>query len=138
MTASQLDRLHHLNVLVRDLDSAIREWTRFLGTDPVLEPLPSRGVRTARYALGTTWLVLVEPLDPESVPGRHLAAHGEGVFLLSFETADLDGARNALESRGIVGSVGTRQGLSDWTVLDLPPDPASGLQRQLCRDRARR
>ena len=82
--------IHHLNFIVRELDQAVPAWERLRGM-PVArrDELTERGVITARFRLGDTWLVLVQPTRADSVPGRFLAAHGEGFFLLSLGVASL-------------------------------------------------
>ena len=54
--------IHHLNFIVRDLDAAIPAWERLLGiTVARRDELPERGAVAARFRLGDTWLVLVQP-----------------------------------------------------------------------------
>lgn len=130
-------RLHHLNLVVPDLDAAIDHWQALLGAAPVRDPLPGRGVRTARFDLDGVWLVLLEPIDRESVPGRYYAAHGPGLFLLSFGVDDPAAALTALAARGIDPLGPPRTGLADWQVQDVNPDPVTGVHLQLCRDPAR-
>ena len=85
-----LHSIHHVNFRVRDLDTAVARWRKILDLDcETRESLPGRGVDTARFRVGVTWLVLVQPTNPDSVPGLHLEEHGEGVFLLSFGVDDL-------------------------------------------------
>ena len=62
--------IHHLNFIVRDLEAAIPVWERILGA-PVArrDELTERGVIAARFRLGDTWLVLVQPTREDSVPG---------------------------------------------------------------------
>jgi methylmalonyl-CoA/ethylmalonyl-CoA epimerase len=67
--------------------------------------------------------VLVCPDDPDSVPGRHLAEHGEGLFLLSVGTDRLEGAADI------------RQGIDDWVVADV--GHAGSAVLQLCDDSRR-
>lgn len=129
--------IHHVNILVRDLDTAVRYYQEVLGlTDVVREALPSRGVLTARFKLGHAWIVLVMPTDAAGAPGRHLAAHGEGVFLLSFGITDVQGAADALERRIPASRPEVRTGLAGWRVLDLPDAPGSPCVTQLCEDAA--
>jgi methylmalonyl-CoA/ethylmalonyl-CoA epimerase len=128
-----LKRLHHINLLVRDLSAAVRRYREvFQIADFRLEELPHRGVRTARFPVGESWVVLVEPTDPDSVPGRHLARHGEGLFLLSFEVADA-GVVDALDARepGVVRNTQPRDGLADWQVYDLDAGALFGATLQL-------
>jgi methylmalonyl-CoA/ethylmalonyl-CoA epimerase len=89
-----LKSVHHLNFLVRDLEAAVARWRTLFGFDVALrESLPDRGVITARFRIGETWIVLVQPTETDSAPGRHLREHGEGPFLVSFAVENLELAR---------------------------------------------
>jgi methylmalonyl-CoA/ethylmalonyl-CoA epimerase len=126
-------RIHHINFLVRDLNVAAERFGRLLGVPPgPVERLPGRGVELVRFRLGEGWLVLVHPLDPESVPGRHLAEHGEGFFLLSCQVDDLSGAADELTAAGfrLVQDV-PRRGLDDWSVMDIDSADLFGINFQL-------
>jgi len=102
MTAT---RIHHINFVVENLDEAIPRFESTLGLTPFdVVDHPPRGAHIARSKIGESWLVLVAPYDPESVPGRHLSAHGEGFFLLSLVTDD---------------PYEWRDGILDWQVADL-------------------
>lgn len=117
--------IHHLNFIVRDLEAAIPAWERRLGL-PVAarDSLPERGVVAARFRVGGTWLVLVQPTRADSVPGRFLATHGEGFFLLSFGVDSLAAERDRLGEAAFAGPV--RAGAEGWQVRDLAPDPGVG------------
>jgi len=94
---------------------------RAIGVDPfeVIDYRP-RGARVARSRLGESWLVLVSPYDPETVPGRYLAAHGEGFFLLSIGSDDVVQRLEQLEAAGIeVLDHRLRAGILDWRVADI-------------------
>ncbi len=128
--------IHHINFLVRDLEVAIHHYQSILGL-PAFErdELAQRGVRTARVKVGGTWLILVQPLIADSVPGKHLEEFGEGFFLLSLETEDLDGAISRVKKSNGALSGPKRFGLDDWEVQDLSPDPFFGAQIQLIEER---
>jgi methylmalonyl-CoA/ethylmalonyl-CoA epimerase len=117
-------RIHHINFVVRDLDAACRRFERLLGVEP-FERIdhPPRGSTIARTRVGESWLVLVCPHDPESVPGRHLAEHGEGFFLLSVGTDELP------------AETATRPGIDGWKVADV--GEAWGAILQLTEDSTR-
>jgi methylmalonyl-CoA/ethylmalonyl-CoA epimerase len=124
-----LTHVHHINLLVRDLGAAITAWRTLGVTEFVQEALPGRGVETARFRVGATWIVLLMPTDPDGVPGRHLAEHGEGLFLLSLGVATL----GAPELAGLPLSA-PRGGLADWRVQDLDPRAFHGATLQLCAE----
>ncbi len=117
-------RIHHINFVVRDLDAACSRFERLLVIDPFerIEHEP-RGSTIARARVGESWLVLVCPHDATSVPGRFLAEHGEGFFLLSVGTDEMP-----LDAP-------VRQGVDDWTVSDV--GEAFGAVLQLCDDSGR-
>jgi methylmalonyl-CoA/ethylmalonyl-CoA epimerase len=74
-----LDGVHHINFLVADLDAAILRYKDFFDIEAMtIESLPERGVRTARFKLSGVWIVLVQPVDEQSEPMRHLREHGDG------------------------------------------------------------
>ena len=133
-----LKNVHHINLLVSDLDAAVLRYQQTLGIiDMLYGDLSQRGVRTARFLVGQTWIVLVQPTDPDGVPGRHLAEHGEGLFLLSLEVDSLVEAVADIQTRGgNFTSEQPRQGLEDWQVMDLDPRQFHGVQLQLVEQAA--
>ncbi len=113
--------IHHLNFIVRDLAAAIPVWERLLGvTVARRDELPERGVSAARFRLGETWLVLVQPTRADSVPGRFLAEKGEGFFLLSLGVESLAAEIDRLGEAAFSGPV--RTGADGWQVRDLALD----------------
>ncbi|MEZ5458317.1 MAG: VOC family protein [Steroidobacteraceae bacterium] len=129
-----LESVHHVNILVRDLEHARARFSHAMGVvfGPV-ETLAARGAIASRVRIGATWLVLVQPTDPDGVPGRRLATRGEGVFLVSFGVTDLDAAIAALGERGFgCTSDVPRRGLDDWRVIDTVLGAEFGVELQLC------
>ena len=133
---SLLKKVHHINLLVRDLEAAVARYGAAFGIEEFhWGELPERGVRTARFRAGESWVVLVQPTDPDSVPGRHLAEHGEGLFLLSFGVDGLNSARDHIARADPDAVPGEqRQGLEGWQVLDLDPGQFNGALLQLTAD----
>ena len=114
-------RIHHLNFVVRDLDEAMERFERVLDVEPfsLVDHAP-RGANVARTRVGDSWLVLVCPYEDDSVPGRYLAKHGEGFFLVSFGVSDLQAQLDALEGQDIdVVDRQPRAGILDWDVADI-------------------
>lgn len=126
-------RLHHINFIVRDLDKAVERYSALFGVSiGAAEALPQRGVKLARFMVGETWVVLVQPVDPLGAPARYLEQHGEGFFLLSCQVDDVREAAEQASARGIgVLDSEPRQGLDDWLVMDLDPDDLFGVVIQL-------
>ena len=128
-------RVHHINFVVHDLEQAIARYERILG-QPVAyrESLPGRG-KLARFEVNGVWIVLVQPVDENSQPGQHLAQHGEGFFLLSFEVPDVRRAAERLREQGLsILNDEPRQGLENWQVMDVDPSDACGVLVQLVEE----
>lgn len=114
-------RIHHINFVVRDLDEAMPRFQKALSLQPfeVIEHRP-RGAQIARSKIGESWLVLVCPYDPDSVPGQHLAKQGEGFFMLSLGYEDIVRQLERLEASGVqVMDRNPRDGILDWQIADI-------------------
>jgi len=127
--------VHHINFLVRDLDSAIARHERLLGVRiERIDELPERGVRVARFRAGETWIALVQPVA-EGEPMRQLRERGEGFFLVSYSVDDVETAAARVRSAGgRTTSAAPRRGLDRWKVIDIDPSGLDGIAVQLCED----
>jgi methylmalonyl-CoA/ethylmalonyl-CoA epimerase len=132
-----LEGIHHINFLVADLDAAVLRYKDLFDIDAMtIESLPERGVRTARFELSGVWIVLVQPVDEQSEPMRHLRQYGEGLYLVSFAVDDLDAATEDLAAKGAINkATRSREGLQGWRVIDLEPDAVFGALIQLTQDK---
>ena len=132
-----LKRVHHINFVVHDLEAAVTKYQELFKLENC-EYLdhPHRLVKTARFKLGETWIILLQPLDSESTPGQHLQQHGEGFFLISYEVENLSAAMKNIEDKG--GSLEderARAGILNWQVADLDPDATFGARIQLVEEK---
>jgi methylmalonyl-CoA/ethylmalonyl-CoA epimerase len=90
-----------LSVVVRDIEAAIERYTRLFGLR-VHHRGESRefGFKNAILPTGIGHIELLQPTDPGKPVGRFLARHGEGVYLVGFECADIPGSVARLEKEG--------------------------------------
>lgn len=129
-----IKNVHHITLLVKDLDDAIARWRDQLGVLVFQkDEIVSRGVHTARFQVGATWIVLVQPVA-EGEPMRVLRERGEGLFLLSFGVDDADLADAHVKAGG-GATTSLRRGLDNWYVFDIEPASLAGSQIQLTEDR---
>lgn len=133
---SAVNKIHHVNFLVRDIDEAEARYRAMLGLGAALrEELSSRGVLTARFQIGESWLVLVQPTSEEGEPARHLREHGEGFFLISFGVDDLDAAmERAKQAGGKFSSAASRRGIENWRAIDFDSETTYGAIVQLTEE----
>ncbi|MBX2846771.1 MAG: VOC family protein [Acidiferrobacterales bacterium] len=129
-----ISKIHHINFIVRDLRTAVARYQKYLGLGEFqFDSLAKRKVVTARIKLGDSWLVLVQPTDGQGSVAKYLEQHGEGFFLLSFATDDLDSQLKSFEQQMQSNErlEKPRQGLENWRVCDLPMQTFFGAQIQL-------
>lgn len=93
MKANKID---HISIAVRDLESARRIWEPMLGKtapdDAYTDELEK--IRVARYWLGGVGLELMESLSPDGDVAKFIERHGEGVMLISL---NVDNTRLAVQ-----------------------------------------
>ena len=98
----RLGRVHHIAVVVRDLEAALVLYRDTLGLPlETIQAIPQDGVRIAFLPLDGTKLELVEPTDPTTGVARFLEARGEGFHHVCFEVPDLTEALTRLAIDGV-------------------------------------
>jgi len=100
-------KIDHIAIAVKDLGSAVQMFTSNFGF-PVTRrsDIPALGIALALLRIGDAELELFQPTATDNPPARFLADRGEGMYVLSLETENLDTALQALSAKGIrVGQV---------------------------------
>src|SRR6476469_2017928 len=97
-----LGRVHHVAVIVADLDAALGFWRDTLGLPVELVlPIESDGVTIAFLPVGESKIELVTPTDPTTGVARFLESRGEGFHHFCLECADVDAELARLAGEGI-------------------------------------
>ena len=97
-----LGAIHHVAVVVRDMDAAVRFYHHTLGLAlATVLPIPSDGVRIAFLPVGSSRIELVEPTDPSTGVAGFLESRGEGFHHVCFEVPDVAEALAKMEAAGV-------------------------------------
>jgi methylmalonyl-CoA/ethylmalonyl-CoA epimerase len=97
-----LGRVHHVAVVVRDLDASLGFWRDFLGLPVELVlPIAQDRVTIAFLPVGESRVELVMPTDDTTGVARFLAGKGEGFHHVCFEVPNISEALMRLEMDGI-------------------------------------
>jgi methylmalonyl-CoA epimerase len=95
-------RVHHVAVVVRDLDAALGFYRDRLGLPVELVlPIASDGVTIAFLTVGESKIELVMPTDPSTGVARFLESRGEGFHHLCVEVGDVDRELRRLAAEGV-------------------------------------
>lgn len=126
-------RIHHIDVVVRDLARAVEQYRKVLGTDPgPRETLASRGIDLVRFRVGETWIILVQPTRADSPVMDFLEDHGEGFFHMAIEVDDIESVARTLKDQGVKLVNDTpRSGVDGWRLVDIELDETLGAMVQL-------
>ncbi len=97
-----IKRIHHLAILVDDIDHALQFWRDVLGIQPSrISQVPQEAARIAFLPLGESEIELVQPTDSDSGLSRYLEKHGPGMHHLCLQVEDLAGLLIQLKSKGV-------------------------------------
>jgi methylmalonyl-CoA/ethylmalonyl-CoA epimerase len=101
-TVRRIGRIHHLAVVVADLDAAVGFWRDTLGLElETVMPIPTDRVDIAFLPAGDVKIELVHPTDDTTGVARFLGSRGEGFHHVCFEVPNLAEALLRLEIDGV-------------------------------------
>jgi len=102
-----------VSIVVKDLETAIKRFESLFDLKVYARRESKEfGFKNAILPLGKGHIELMQPTDPSSAVARFLATRGEGVYLVGFETEDIDGSTKKLRERG--ARVTLRPGTVAW------------------------
>lgn len=95
-------RVHHLAVVVRDLDAALAFYRDKLRLElDVVMPIDTDGVRIGFLPVGESSIELVQPTRPDTGVARFLESRGEGFHHVCLEVDDLAAELDRLAGAGV-------------------------------------
>jgi methylmalonyl-CoA/ethylmalonyl-CoA epimerase len=94
--------VHHLAVVVEDLDKALLFWRDALGLQvSQVKDEPGEASRVAFLPAGEAEIELVRPTTADSGIARYLAKRGPGMHHICLSVPDLRGSLQRLASKGV-------------------------------------
>jgi len=127
-----LGRIHHVAVVVRDLDQALGFYRDTLGLPVELVlPVPQDRVRIGFLPVGESKVELVEPADDTTGVARFLASRGEGFHHVCFEVPDIAASLDQLAAQGVELIDRVPRAGADGPVAFIHPRSAHGVLVEL-------
>lgn len=127
-------RLHHVGILVPDLDDALRFYRGTLGVQAgAPHESVANDIRASLIDLGASYLELFAPLTSDGATAQSLAKRGAGMHHLCYEVSDIDAALAQCREAGVqLIDQAPRPGLHEgWRVAFLHPRSCSGVLTEL-------
>jgi methylmalonyl-CoA/ethylmalonyl-CoA epimerase len=98
----EIKKIHHVAVVVPELDEAINLWKNVFGLDLVhTEEVPSQKSRVASFSIGESHLELVQPTTEDSGVAKFLSEKGGGMHHICLEVNDVEASLMELKAKGI-------------------------------------
>ena len=97
-----LRKIHHVGIVVRNLEEALGFYRDTLGL-PVHKTavVEDQGVKAALLTIGNSEIELLEPINANGGVAKFLERRGEGLHHICFETDDVAAELAATKARGI-------------------------------------
>jgi methylmalonyl-CoA/ethylmalonyl-CoA epimerase len=129
-----IKRVHHVGVVVRDMEQAMRFYRDTLGlTIRKQQPIPDQGVDAALLTLGDSEIELLQPTRADTGIARYLERKGEGLHHVCFEVDDVESDLDTLKARGTeMVDQQTRIGIAG-RICFLHPSAMDGTLVELCQ-----
>ncbi len=132
-------RLDHLGIAVRSLDEALKFYERQLGLSVALrETVAVEKVNVAMLPLGAAdvnlrdpRIELLEAAQPDSVIGKFIEKHGEGLHHVALRVSDLVATVERLRSSGARILNEPREGAGGHLYVFVHPSSTGGVLLEL-------
>lgn len=99
---SAIEKIHHVAVVVEDMDKALSFWRDALGLSlHELRDVPAEQSQVAFLPLQGAEVELVMPTSAESGIAKYLAKRGPGMHHLCLQVDDLEGMLARLKAQGV-------------------------------------
>jgi methylmalonyl-CoA/ethylmalonyl-CoA epimerase len=129
-------RLHHVGVVVRDLDAAAAAYETLGFRDGDRFAVPEQMIEAITYHAGPSgYLELIAPTDPAGAIARFMAKRGEGMHHVAFAVDDLAAELVDLTAKGVrLIDEAPRIGAHGWRVAFVHPESCNGVLVELVQE----
>jgi methylmalonyl-CoA/ethylmalonyl-CoA epimerase len=125
-------RLHHVAVVVTDLDQALAKYRALGFAPPARFEIPEQRVAVVTFRAGPGYVELIQPTDPEGPIARFLGKRGEGMHHVAYQVPDIDQALRTLAEAGVrLIDETPRRGVHDWRIAFVHPESCAGVLTEL-------
>lgn len=124
--------LHHVAVVVADLDVAVAQYQALGFVAPERFEVPEQHVRVVTFRAGPGYVELIQTTDPEGPIARFLAKRGQGMHHVAYQVPDIERALAAAAAAGArLIDEAPRRGVHDWRIAFIHPDSCAGVLTEL-------
>jgi methylmalonyl-CoA/ethylmalonyl-CoA epimerase len=127
--------LHHVGIVVRDLDEAVETYQRLGFTNGEWFEMAEQGIVAVTYRTGNGYVELIQPTDPEGAIARFLAKRGDSMHHVAYRVENLQEELDRLRAMGVrLIDERPRRGAHGWRIAFLHPESCQGVLTELIED----
>jgi methylmalonyl-CoA/ethylmalonyl-CoA epimerase len=132
-----MEKLEHIGIAVKSLEVSNKVFANLLGIAPYkVEEVPSEGVRTSFFDVGSVKIELLEATHENSPIARFIRKKGEGLHHLAFEVSDINKSLRQYADRGFeLINDEPKPGADNKLIFFLHPKSTNGVLIELCQER---
>ena len=135
MTGSNKFKIDHLGIAVRSLDEALRFYQDQLGlTVSLREAVAHEKVNVAMLPAGESRIELLEATESDSVIGKFIEKHGQGLHHVAIKVPDLPATVERLKAGGARLLNEPRPGAGGHLYVFLHPSLTGGVLLELIQE----
>jgi methylmalonyl-CoA/ethylmalonyl-CoA epimerase len=124
--------LHHVGIIVRDLDEAIERYRSLGFGDPDRSRIEEQQVELATFEAGAGFVEIVSPIVEEGGLVRYLDSRGESVHHVAYRVDDIRAELDRLAMLGFeLIDTDPRRGAHNWLVAFIHPRSCNGVLTEL-------
>ena len=123
--------LHHVGIVVGDLDGAIARYRALGFPEAGRETVHEQGVEVAAFRAPPGYVELISPLDPDGAIARFHAKRGDGMHHAAYRVDDLAATLDGLAAGVRLIDTAPRVGLHGWLVAFIHPEACAGVLTEL-------
>lgn len=128
-------RLHHVGIVVADLDAAIARYEALGFRKGERHDIPEQHIVAVTFRAGSGWVELIQPTALEGPIARYMAKRGEGTHHVAYAVDNIVAAMNRLRDAGIrLIDETPRSGAHGWKIGFIHPEACHGVLTELVQE----
>lgn len=125
-------QLHHVGLVVADLDAAVAQYAALGFTGGERFHLVDQQVNVVTFNAGPGYVELIQPTDDEGPIARFMAKRGPGMHHVAYGVVDLVTTLTTLAAAGVrLIDVTPRTGAHRWRIAFIHPESCLGALTEL-------
>lgn len=128
-------RLHHVGIVVADLDVAIAQYETLGFGDGERHEIPGQHIVAVTFRTGPGWVELIQPTDLGGPIARYMAKRGEGTHHVAYAVDDIAATMERLRAVGVrLIDETPRSGAHGWSIAFIHPESCNGVLTELVQE----